>query len=195
MAEIDPTATHDEPIIVTGTNPAPLALSALALTTFVFSAANAQLFTGTAIIIGLALFYGGLTQLLAGLGELRAGNTFNGTAFASYGGFWLAYGFAVQYKLIPNDTALAYFWLGWTIFTAILLVGSLRTAGTLIGLFFFFFLTFLFLTIGAFWAGSTFNVIGGWLGIVTAIIAWYSAFAGLLKATKSPFVLPIWPRS
>ena len=77
-------------------NPAPLGLSAFALTTFVLSASNARfLFNGIppvtgAIALGLAAFYGGTVQLIAGIQEFRAGNTFGATAFCSYGGFWLA---------------------------------------------------------------------------------------------------------
>src|ERR1700680_1372209 len=61
-------------------NPAPLGLSAFALTTFVLSASNAGFIlkqgVGGAVVIGLAIFYGGLGQLIAGIQEFRAGNTF-----------------------------------------------------------------------------------------------------------------------
>src|SRR6266568_8506998 len=98
-------------------NPAPLGLSAFALTTFVLSAANAQLFTGSAIVIGLAIFYGGIVQILAGLQEFRAGNTFGATAFCSYGGFWLAvgailtpaFGVLTAYKPAALGPALGFF--------------------------------------------------------------------------------------
>ena len=82
-------------------NPAPLGLSAFALTTFVLSASNAQfLFTGIppvtgAIALGLAAFYGGVVQLIAGIQEFRRNNTFAATAFCSYGGFWLAVAFSL----------------------------------------------------------------------------------------------------
>ena len=102
-------------------NPAPLGLSAFALTTFVLSAINAKLFGGdhaTDIVIGLALFYGGLAQLLAGMWEFKTGNTFGVTAFSSYGAFWLAVAASLQLKLIPSHEAFGFFRLGWTIFTA-----------------------------------------------------------------------------
>src|SRR5437660_4215713 len=82
--------------VPTVANPAPLGLSAFALTTFVLSASNARfLFNGIppvtgAIALGLALFYGGIVQLVAGIQEFRTGNTFGATAFCSYGGFWMA---------------------------------------------------------------------------------------------------------
>ncbi len=184
-----------EPAVVAGAiNPAPLGLCALAFTTFILSAANANLFTGAAVIIGYALFYGGLAQLLAGMWEFRSGNTVGGTVFSSYGAFWLATGFNLQYKLIPSGTAFGFVLLGWTIFTGLMFIASLRSNYALMSVLLFFFLTFLALTIGTLTASSTFVVIGGWLGIITALIAWYTALAGMLTTVKAPFMLPVGPR-
>jgi uncharacterized protein len=194
-------------------NPAPLGLSAFALTTFVLSSSNAgflfpNVAVGGAVVIGLALFYGGLVQLIAGVQEFRAGNTFGATAFCSYGGFWLALGFV----LLPGSGILAaltaekavsqgvgVFLLGWTIFTGLMFIGTLRISVALIAVFGLLFLTFLALTIG--WlagAGTdTFKTwvgIGGWLGIITALAAWYTALAGVLASLKWP-ILPTMPRS
>lgn len=76
-------------------NPAPLGLAAFGLTTFVLSMYNAGVGVGyggaTNVVVGLALFYGGFVQLLAGMWEFRTGNTFGATAFSSYGAFWLSY--------------------------------------------------------------------------------------------------------
>ena len=184
-------------------NPAPLGLSAFALTTFVLSASNAgfifpAVFTGGTVVVGLALFYGGIVQLVAGIQEFRQGNTFGATAFCSYGGFWLALGFT----LLPGSGILAALvstktlsqgvgtiLLGWTIFTGLMLIATFRISGALIAVFAFLFLTFLSLTIG--WiAGvgtgtfTTWIGIGGWLGIITALLAWYAALAGVLASVK-----------
>src|SRR5579864_5119 len=178
-------------------NPAPLGLSAFALTTFVLSASNARfLFTGIppvtgAIALGLAAFYGGLVQLIAGIQEFRTGNTFGATAFCSYGGFWLAVAFTLAPLFGGKNlvdlasggvaseaaTGVGLFLLGWTIFTGLMFLGTLRQNGALMAVFFFLFLTFLALTIG--WLGGipaagtgslTWVNIGGWLGIVTALL-------------------------
>src|SRR6266849_9467836 len=117
MADI--AAERAERAAATIANPAPLGLSAFALTTFVLSSANAGWFTGVPVVVGLALFYGGLMQFVAGVQEFRTGNTFGATAFCSYGGFWLAvgaiftpaFGVLVAYKGAALDTALAYFLL------------------------------------------------------------------------------------
>jgi len=197
-------------------NPAPLGLSAFALTTFVLSCSNAGFIfpavgAGGDVVIGLALFYGGLVQLVAGIQEFRQGNTFGATAFCSYAGFWMA----LAVVLLPGTGILAslaaakavssgvgVFLLGWTIFTGLMLIATFRTSGALIVVFALLFLTFLSLTIG--WLGgvgtSTFTTwvgIGGWLGIVTAIAAWYTALAGVLASLKMDFLptMPMPPRS
>jgi len=208
--------------VPTVANPAPLGLSAFALTTFVLSASNAQfLFTGIppvtgAIALGLAAFYGGVVQLIAGIQEFRRNNTFAATAFCSYGGFWLAVAFTLSplfggKNLVDLASAgaatdaakgVGIFLLGWTIFTGLMFLGTLRSNLALMGVFFFLFLTFLALTIG--WlsglptAGSgslTWVNIGGWLGIITALLAWYTALAAILESGPATFRLPTFPRS
>ena len=179
-------------------NPGPLGLSAFALTTFVLSSINAGLVPGAEaakMVVGLALFYGGAVQVFAGMWEFRTGNTFGATAFSSYGGFWLAVGISVQQGLIPSQTAFGYFLLGWTIFTFLMLLGALRINMALLIVFALLFVTFLLLTIAELGGGTGIAQIGGWLGILTAIAAWYTALAGILSSTKSVFTLPVGPRS
>ena len=185
-------------------NPAPLGLSAFALTTFVLSAVNAGLLSGSAvnIILSLALFYGGLAQFCAGMWEFKTGNTFGATAFTSYGGFWLTVGFAflpifAGKSLVASagGDAMGTFFLGWTIFTGIMLLGTFRLNVSLIAVFLFLFLTFLFLTIAELQALPDMKMYAGWLGLVTACLAWYSALAQVLSATRSPIQLPVFPLS
>lgn len=192
-------------------NPAPLGLSAFALTTFVLSLINAGVIVpavgaGTEVIVGLALFYGGLGQILAGMWEFKAGNTFGATAFTSFGGFWLSFGVifipgfgilaAITKNMATFHAVIGIVLLGWAIFTFLMLLGALRSNLALIGVFFFLTLTFLALAIG--WlAGqqTTWIQIGGWLGVVTAAFAWYTALADVLASGKAMFSLPKGPRS
>ena len=66
-------------------NPAPLGLSAFALTTFVLSAINmgARDITEPNIVIGLAFGYGGLVQLLAGMWYVPYPSPFPGCVMSS----------------------------------------------------------------------------------------------------------------
>ena len=192
--------TETVPTAAVPVNPAPLGLCAFALTTFVLSAANAGLFTGdkpgVSIVLGLALFYGGLAQLLAGMWEFKVGNTFGATAFSSYGAFWIAFGSSVQMHWIPaGSNAIGFFLLGWTIFTLIMFIATLKTNMGLILLFGFLLVTFLLLTMHAFTGTASLGQTGGYFGLATAFIAWYNALAGLLVSTRAGFTLPIGPRS
>jgi succinate-acetate transporter protein len=197
MAQFAAETERAEPITAVAANPAPLGLCAFALTTFILSAANAGFFKEAGVVLGMAYFYGGLAQLLAGMWEFRGGNTFGGTAFSSYGAFWMGFAVLVQFEpslLSSAPVAVGFFLLGWAIFTGIMFFGTLRLNLALMGVFFFLFLTYLVLAIGAFAGSSAINIIGGWLGIITAIIAWYTGMAGLLASNKSAFTLPVWPR-
>jgi succinate-acetate transporter protein len=74
-------------------NPAPLGLSAFALTTFILSLINlrARGVNEANLVVASAYAYGGLVQLLAGMWEMAVGNTFGATALSSYGGFWISF--------------------------------------------------------------------------------------------------------
>jgi len=190
-------AIQEQPKIA---NPGPLGLSGFALTTFVLSLHNtgASVIAVPNIVVGLALFYGGLVQLLAGMWEFKTGNTFGATAFSSYGGFWLSFGIifipgfgiaAAYTDKASFDHAVGIYLLAWTIFTFMLFLCTFRSTGGLVALFFFLTLTFLFLTLSKFTL-DIFGKVGGFLGIITAFIAWYNALAGLLTPENSAFTLP-----
>ena len=178
-------------------DPGPLGLAAFALTTFLLSLANAGILKGTGpnLVIPVALLYGGAVQVIAGIFEFFNRNTFGATAFASYGAFWMAFAGifilpGVATALGPNSVAL--FLLGWTIFTFYMMLGSFRLNGALTTTFILLFLAFVFLTIGAFGAAE-FTKIGGFLGILTAIAAWYTSAAGVINSVSGKVVLPVVP--
>jgi succinate-acetate transporter protein len=80
------------------------------LTTFVLSIHNAgsSNIPTADVVVGLALFYGGLAQLLAGMWEFKTGNTFGATAFSSYGAFWLSFAALLTIKpATPPDPIVA----------------------------------------------------------------------------------------
>ncbi len=187
-------------------DPGPLGLAGFAATTFFLSAVNANLLPKAveAGVFGLAIFYGGIVQLLAGMWEYTKGNTFGATAFASYGAFWLSFWWLVTHgvpamvadKASANDInhAVGTYLLIWTIFTAYMFIGSLRTSGAVCAVFALLTLTFLFLCIGAYGNSSGLTKFGGWLGLITAIAAWYASFAAVVNSTFKKTVLPVFAR-
>jgi uncharacterized protein len=181
-------------------NPGPLGLAAFALTTFVLSMFNAGLVGagGEPVVFGLALAYGGLAQLLAGMWEFRTGNTFGATAFTSYGAFWLSFWAFVQFfeKDIPKADAghaVGLFLISWGIFTTYMFVASLRTTGAIALVFALLAVTFIVLGIGNAGAHSGIVKIGGWIGLATALAAWYASFAEVTNATFGRTVFPVRP--
>jgi len=132
--------------------------------------------------------------------EFRKNNTFGALAFSSYGAFWIALAWYLRYiapglPAAREHEATGLFLLAWTIFTAYMLLASFRTTMVLSAVFTVLFATFLVLTIGYLAAPPNANVIkaGGWLGLVTALLAWYASAAGVTNATWGGTPLPVFP--
>jgi succinate-acetate transporter protein len=176
-------------------DPAPLGLAAFATTTFVLSLTNANVWPADTAALGLALAYGGLAQLLAGMWEFRRGNTFGATAFASYGGFWISF-FVFVFVVKPdNAQAVGTYLLAWAIFTAYMTIASTRVSAAIFAVFLLLTITYALLTVGAFEpAGATgpngWTEAGGWLGVATAAAAWYASLAGVTNETFKRMVFP-----
>ena len=181
-------------------DPAPLGLAAFAGTTFVLSLFNAGIGSPelVAVVLPLALLYGGIVQLLAGMWEFRNDNTFGAVAFSSYGAFWISYFVYARYfagTLPPADahTATGIFLLMWTIFTVYMTVAALKTNGALIAVFGTVLITFVLLTVGEFVESTFLLHAGGYLGLVAAGCAWYASAAGVVNPTWGRIVLPVFP--
>jgi uncharacterized protein len=170
-------------------DPAPLGLAGFALTTFVLSAANAGLIPkgGDAVVLGLALAYGGVAQLCAGMWEFRRNNTFGATAFSSYGAFWISFWFLVSFDVVKIPAvavpgALGIYLLAWGIFTAYMTIAALKASRPVLVVFVLLTITYLVLAAGAGTSQPQLSVIGGYLGLLTAIAAWYASAMGVIKS-------------
>jgi len=180
-------------------DPGPLGLAAFALTTFVLSFFNSGLMGegGLPIVLGLALAYGGLAQLLAGMWEFRTGNTFGATAFTSFGAFWLSFWAFEQFfaKDITNETQLSHsvglYLIAWGIFTTYMFVASLRVSAAVALVFALLAVTFILLGIGDATTTEGITHAGGYVGIATAIAAWYASFAAVANSTFGRTILPV----
>jgi uncharacterized protein len=182
-------------------DPGPLGLGAFAMTTFVLSMFNSNLVNdkGLPVVLGLALVYGGIVQLLAGMWEFRTGNTFGAVAFSSFGAFWISFwALNVFYaKGITGNAGHAvgvYLW-AWAIFTAYMTVAALRTNGAVLTVFVLLTITFILLAVGASGSHESVTHWGGYLGLATAAAAWYASFAAVTNSTFGRTVLPVWPLS
>jgi uncharacterized protein len=187
-------------------DPAPLGLAAFALTTFLLSASNAGLTDGIDAWVGFAFAYGGLIQLLAGMWEFRNRNVFGATAFSTYGGFWI--GLGIWFLLIEPRAAagtageaqilsdLGWILLAFSIFNTYMLLWSTKVNMAVFGVFLTLEATEIILWIGFFSASTGIIKLGGWVGIITAIVAWYASAALVVNGMAGRPVLkvgsPMW---
>jgi succinate-acetate transporter protein len=190
-------------------DPAPLGLAGFALTTFLLSGHNAS-WIPDLIWVGPAIFYGGLAQLLAGMWEFRNRNVFGATAFSTYGAFWMGLGLFV---ILANTTSflstakfgsggnadltngLAWYLFAFAVFNLYMLIGSMRVNAAVFAVFLTLQITEIVLVIGffnlshggtAWWLHA-----GGWCGVVTAAVAWYTSAAGVWNGVSGRSMLPV----
>jgi succinate-acetate transporter protein len=168
-------------------DPAPLGLAAFALTTFLLSAKNAGWTHGTDAWLGFAFAYGGLVQVLAGMWEFRNRNVFGATAFSTYGGFWIGLALYVQF-VAPKATSatqvsddLGWILLAFAIFNTSMLVWSTQVNEAVLAVFLTLEITEIVLFIGYFTSNSGTIKLGGYLGVITALAAWYASSAGVIN--------------
>jgi succinate-acetate transporter protein len=190
------------PPVTTLANPAALGLGAFALTTFLLSVHNAMGAKTEPLLVffGFAIFYGGLAQFMAGMWEFKTGNTFGATAFTTYGAFWMGVAATVTLvlwgKLAVTDvtSTLAWTLTAFAIFNTYMLIWSARLNMSVFLVFLTLEITEILLAWGNFngdAAGSGMVSIGGWMGIVTAIVAWYASAAVVANSMRARPILPV----
>jgi len=189
-------------------DPAPLGLAAFALTTFLLSAKNADWMShsSTLTFLPYALAYGGIGQLLAGMWEFRNRNVFGATAFSTYGAFWIGLYFYVEDVggglLKAGNVAAFNHDLGWillsfAVFNTYMLVMSTQVSRAVFAVFLTLEVTEIVGAIANFDAGSHATPTGlikvaGYVGILTAIAAWYASAAGVANGiVGSAIRLPV----
>jgi uncharacterized protein len=196
--------TPTTPALVPGAHladPAPLGLGAFAMTTVVLSVVNAGWVPATVVpvVFPLALAYGGLAQLLAGMWEFAKGNTFGATAFSSYGAFWISFWWLNGHTDLSKAGAdaakgVGLYLIAWAVFTAYMTVAALRVNNAVLTVFVLLTLTYVVLAIAEFGGSSGLQKLGGYLGILTALAAWYASFAGVSAFTYKRQLAPVGPR-
>jgi len=183
-------------------NPAPLGLVGFGLTTVLLSLINAHILPhgGEDVVIPLALAYGGLIQLIAGILEFRTGNTFGVVAFTSYGAFW--WWFALLLLLAGNgliDISAAGATIGvalllWGLFTFYMWIATFRLNKAVWWVFLTLWITFVLLGTGAVAGSAAISQIGGWVGILCGGLAMYTSFAEVTNFTFGRTVIPVGAR-
>lgn len=179
----------------------PLGLFGFAAATFTVSTVAVGWFpTSTVLSAAIPLIvFGGIVQFVAAMWAFRKGDTLAATAFGSFGGFNATYGFylvlakaglitgpgadngvfgifLICLGLIAGLLTLAAFWKNMA------LVGVL---GTLMVAYVFFGISYLDKS------SAMMLHIGGWAGLVTSVIAFYTGCAVVVNSLAARQILPL----
>lgn len=178
--------------------PAALGLAGFALATMILSVINVGLLpkTTTPAVLSVALAYGGLVQLLAGMWAFVKNDTFAAVALSSYGGFWISF-YLLEHtflKQIPaGDQAgvVSLYLFCWGLFSFYMWVASFRVNIAINVVFMTLWPAYVLLGLGAALPSSILTNIGGGFGMATAAAAWYASAAIVLNKTFEGEVLPV----
>ena len=181
-------------------DPGAWAVSAFATTSFMLGMYNAGLLHsgGVAIVFPAAFFFGGMIQIIVGIIEVMRGNMFGAVVFGTYGPFWVIFAAVETWfgkQLAPADAgaAISLFLAMFAVLTFYFFLASLRTDWVLVVIFALIFIALVLLSIGAASGVSLYTVIGGWVTLVFAVIAWYHAAGDLINFTFGNKVVPLFP--
>jgi len=179
-------------------NPAPLGLIGFATTTWLLSMINAGWMSadGMGIVLVMAFAYGGTAQFIAGILEYPKGNTFGFVAFSSYGAFWWTFALFVEYFHGKTPAGfVGWYLLLWGIFTFYMWIATFRLNKAVMLVFLFLWITFVLLAFGEFAGSSFLHHLGGYVGLVTAVVAAYLSAAEVINDVNGRTVLPVGPYS
>ena len=180
-------------------NSAPLALLVFGVPTFMLSMINANAIAAgvTPVVFAVALMCG-ITGLIAGIIQLRTGNTFSGVLFCGFGAFWLSLFAIAQWylKSVPPlqvGHAMGLFLYAFGIFIVVMLAASFRTTALVVLTIALLGVTVFFLGAGNYGAHTTLIHWGGYVGLAATACIFYMALAELCELVYGRIVLPVWP--
>jgi len=176
-------------------NPGPLGLAGFGMTTILLNIHNAGFFPVSAMIMAMGIFYGGISQVIAGIMEYKNGNTFGTLAFTSYGFFWIT--LVTTWELPKMGLAeatpagfMGWFLIVWAVFSIFMTIGTLKSSKVLIFVFVSLDVLFILLAIHD-WTGSALiGHIAGFEGIVCGASALYLGMAEMIAEKLGKKVLP-----
>lgn len=177
-------------------NPAPLGLCAFGMTTILLSIHNAGLTGLTSPIVSMALFYGGLAQLIVGLMEWKKNNTFGMVTFGSFGLFWISFGSLLILPTVglakaPTAIDVAAFLSVWGLLIVGLFICSLKMHKLLMVTLATVVLLVVVLVAGNLTGDPLIHILGGIVGIIAGGLALYMGIGAVINDIYGSRVVPV----
>lgn len=189
-------------------DPTPLGLAGFASATFTISAVFAGWFAigNVVLAIPVALVFGGIGQFLAGMWAFRRGNVLAATAFGAFGAFntsWALLEWLTLAKVLPSSASggdpayvTGIFVLTFCLIAFYLGVAAVGENRMIAVILFLLALTYLCDGIGVMMGGTNvLLVIGGYVGMITSLLAFYLSAAIVINSAQKRATLPVFPVS
>jgi succinate-acetate transporter protein len=175
-------------------NPAPLGLFGFATTTWLLSMVNAGWLPATTVpvVLAMAFAFGGTAQFAAGLMEMARGNSFGFIAFCSYGAFWWSFALFVKFFDVGVPAAaVGWYLLVWGAFTFAMWLASFALNRAVFLVFLALWITFFLLGLAPLLGAPALTTLGGYGGLITALLAFYLAAAEIINEAHGRTLLPV----
>lgn len=177
-------------------NPAPLGLCAFGMTTILLSLHNAGFTPLASPIIAMAIFYGGVAQVIAGIMEWKKNNTFGMLTFGSFGFFWISFAVILMLPVLglakaPGGADMAAFLAVWGVFAVGLFVCSFKMHRILNVTLFFVVLLIVILIAGDLTGAEILKPMGGATGIIAGLLALYIGLGQTINEVYGKKIFPV----
>ncbi len=177
-------------------NPAPLGLCAFGMTTILLSVHNAGVTGLSSPILAMAIFYGGIAQVIVGLMEWKKKNSFGMLTFGSFGFFWISFAAILMLPALglakgPQPVELAVFLAVWGIFALGLFICTLKMHRLLQVTLAAVVLLVILLVAAQLTASSLILNAGGVVGIIAGALALYMGMGQVINEIYGSRVLPV----
>ena len=196
MEHIDERSRNNIFLVDDTANPAPLGLCAFGMTTILLSLHNAGITAIGSPILAMALFYGGIAQVIAGILEWKKNNTFGMVTFGSFGFFWICFAFILllpKMNLIgaPTNPELAAFLGVWGLFALGLFICTFRMHRVLQVTLFFVVLLVALLVLNELTGIAMLGIFGGYVGLIAGLLALYIGMGQVINEVFGERIFPV----
>ncbi|NLW75023.1 MAG: acetate uptake transporter [Methanomicrobiales archaeon] len=196
MEHIDERSRNNIFLVDDTANPAPLGLCAFGMTTILLSLHNAGITAIGSPILAMALFYGGIAQVIAGILEWKKNNTFGMVTFGSFGFFRISFAFILllpKMNLIgaPTNPELAAFLGVWGLFALGLFICTFRMHRVLQVTLFFVVLLVALLVLNELTGIAMLGIFGGYVGCIAGLLALYIGMGQVINEVFGERIFPV----
>lgn len=176
-------------------NPIPLGLLGYGMSTVLLSLANMGIYPVDGMILSMAVFFGGIVQIIVAIMLYSKADSFGVTAFGGYGMLWLTFAFinigGGRGWWSVDGGAVGWYLLVWAIFTFGLVIASTVAPKVLTIILVLTVILLTSLGLGALTGNAALSLFGGYEGVLTGGLAIYLAFAFLINEMHGNNKLPV----